>query len=499
MRLSVTSAGFLGLVLFSGLSSGCDDPAQPAVSPPIGGDDGGPRISNRDSAVGARDAGAPRDASAPEVDADRRPICGTSDHCPDGQLCVDGRCTAPELCDEGAPCPDGQRCVDGACAEDGPPAGGPVVFDPDLLGFNFNQAGQTFVRGCLVGPAGEEPVTITALRIDGSATFGFEELPALPVEVGPNDPLALTIRYTADDGMVDMAQVVAVTDTGEAYLPLRTSVKPSTMEAPCLETTPRQLLFGGVQRGQTITRDFTVSSCGSVPVTVTGINRGRTIFGETPQTFQLDAPPVFPLVLQPGDSQVITVSYSPRRAGLELGFWEVISDDDQEPSQRVDMTAIAEPPDLQDVELHVRLRWDADATDIDLHLVSPGGQLWTCEGDCYFASPSPEWGDPMRFEDDPFLDVDNVDGFGPENINLEAPAPGQYHIYVHYWADHGGGATSAEVEILQFGQVVASFGPQRFTEVDEVWDVATIDFPNAQITDIDQFGPQPRGRVCPGF
>ena len=480
--------------------AGCDDAADPAMETPRGHDSAFPSPPLVDGAAPPTDAATPGDdAAPPEPDADTRPLCGDTTHCADGLICVDGRCTEPAPCDDETPCPEGQRCEMGGCVDDGPMDGGPVVFDPALLGFNFNQAGQTFVRGCLAGPAGEAPVTITALRIDGSPTFAFEEMPALPAVVGPNAPVAISVRYTADDAMVDVAELVAVTAGGESRLPLRTSIKPATQEAPCLQTAPRQLVFGGVQRGQSITRDFTLTSCANVPVTVTEIRRGRTIFGETPATFQLANPPGFPLVLQPAQSQDITVEYSPRRAGIELGFWEVLSDDAQEPAQRVDMTAIAEPPDLEDVALHVRLRWNTDETDVDLHLVRPNGQLWTCEGDCYFASAAPNWGDPNRFEDDPFLDVDNVDGFGPENINLEAPAAGTYHIYVHYWANHGGNEPAAEVDILQFGQVVASYGPQQFGNVDEVWDVATIDFPNARITAIDQFGQQPRGRVCGGF
>ena len=41
--------------------------------------------------------------------------CSEEDPCPDGQVCVNGKCREP--CDENDPCPDGQVCVDGVCRD----------------------------------------------------------------------------------------------------------------------------------------------------------------------------------------------------------------------------------------------------------------------------------------------------------------------------------------------------------------------------------------------
>ena len=168
-----------------------------------------------------------------------------------------------------------------------------------------------------------------------------------------------------------------------------------------------------MQRGNSTVRAFTLSSCSEIPVSVAAIQRGVSIFGALPDTFQLDPMPAFPIILQPGQSQDIQVRYTPMQAGIEAGFWQIISDDAQEPEQRVDVSAIAEPPELRDVQLHVRMNWDTDLTDVDLHLVGPNGQLWSCDTDCYFANGGPDWGMPNRFEDDPFLDLDT---YGPSTF-----------------------------------------------------------------------------------
>ena len=74
---------------------------------------------------------------------------------------------------------------------------------------------------------------------------------------------------------------------------------------------------------------------------------------------------------------------------------------------------------------------------MDLHLLAPGGQLET-QKDCYYMncvddgySSGLDWGVPGSTLDDPFLDLDDIEGFGPENINITAPEAGLYQVVVH--------------------------------------------------------------------
>ncbi len=271
------------------------------------------------------------------------------------------------------------------------------------------------------------------------------------------------------------------------------------VQDPCLQVIPARLNFAAVQRGQMGLQAFDLVSCGEVPVQVRDVVRGVTFFGPLPDTYQLHNPPAFPLMLPPGMRVPVEVSYSPRRAGLQAGFWNVRSNDAQNPEQRVDVTALATPPPLEDVGLHVRLSWDTDLTDVDLHLLGPGGQVWTCEGDCYFSNPNPNWADPNAFVDDPFLDLDDVDGLGPENINLETPAAGTYTVVVHYWDDHGGDEPDATVEVLSHGNVVARYGPQHLSAVDDTWDVVEVDWPGLALRPLGAVANRNRGRLCGAF
>ncbi|MCK6548838.1 choice-of-anchor D domain-containing protein [Myxococcota bacterium] len=91
-------------------------------------------------------------------------------------------------------------------------------------------------------------------------------------------------------------------------------------------------------------------------------------------------------------------------------------------------------------DLEVLLRWDVD-TDVDLHVVRPGGvigdygtgDVGTSTGtDCSAFNRAPNWSDPATNDDDPSLDKDDVSGRGPEIVSLDLPEAGAYAAYVHY-------------------------------------------------------------------
>lgn len=428
-------------------------------------------------------------------------VCGFEQPCPEGLQCFNGRCVEEELCMNGA-CPQGYLCVGGLCFEDPnvqPMGEGSLLFEPDRMRFVFQTVGMPMQQMAQLVNRGDTPLTLTDLHIEGSSTFMLLNEPIFPVRLSPNAPMMIEVQYTANDELSDSAQVIAETEEGiQTLLSLVGETKSAQPAAPCLEVSPPQIFFGSVGRGQTVTRDVTLRNCNEQLVTVTAVTRGRSFFGELPQTFTFSAPSL-PLQLEAGDVVTFPVQYAPRRAGLEGGFIEVHSNDATQATQRVDLSAIAEPPALQDVGLHVKLAWDTDYTDIDLHLLGPGGQLWTCEGDCYFSNRNPNWGDQNTDLDDPFLDLDDVDGYGPENINLEAPIAGTYKVLVHFWDPHEGSDARATIELYQYGTLMGSYGPEPLTRVNEVWEVAEIDFPGFVIRPIHVTMSQNRGSLCGGF
>ncbi|MCK6506423.1 choice-of-anchor D domain-containing protein [Myxococcota bacterium] len=138
---------------------------------------------------------------------------------------------------------------------------------------------------------------------------------------------------------------------------------------------------------------------------------------------------------------------------------------------------IAVPAD----DLYVLLSWNTGNSDLDLHLVRDDPALYFISpDDACFCNPNPDWGESGS-GDDPQLALDNRVGYGPENINVESPADGQYHVKVHYFQDNSGGSTEATVEIHLSGALAASYS--RVLTEDQVWDVATVSLPEGLVTE----------------
>ena len=110
--------------------------------------------------------------------------------------------------------------------------------------------------------------------------------------------------------------------------------------------------------------------------------------------------------------------------------------------------------------LWVEMFWDTPNDDMDLHLLRPGGALET-NNDCYFMNcvpPSvPDWGRRNDSSDDPALDLDDIEGVGPENINIQSPEAGTFTVVVH---DYTGstpdfrGANNVTVNVYLNGAMV---------------------------------------------
>jgi len=157
--------------------------------------------------------------------------------------------------------------------------------------------------------------------------------------------------------------------------------------------------------------------------------------------------------------------------------------------------------------IHVELLWDTPAdpdqtdsgpaagADMDLHFAHPlaSGPDLDCDGngdpwfsnpwDTFWFNPNPNWGSSNPAAgDDPSLDLDDTDGAGPENLNLEKPEgtvddPVAYSVGVHYWNDHGYGTSFATVSIYLQGTLSLQLSKVKMDPLD-MWYVGKINWPN---------------------
>jgi len=129
-------------------------------------------------------------------------------------------------------------------------------------------------------------------------------------------------------------------------------------------------------------------------------------------------------------------------------------------------------------QLHVQLVWDHPETDLDLHYI--GGGLYgdrtdTSSGDCHFFNLHPDYCTPGDESDDPSLDIDDVRGYGPENVNHNNVCNGEYRIWVTYYEDKGMGSTRAKVRVFVRGVMIAE-ASQELTSRNCHWLVGKVEW-----------------------
>ena len=164
---------------------------------------------------------------------------------------------------------------------------------------------------------------------------------------------------------------------------------------------------------------------------------------------------------------------------------------------------------IPDEDIHIQLVWDTPAdpdqtdkgfgagSDVDLHLLHPLGDWFCAPRDVYYANPNPDWGVPFDQSDDPSLDIDDTDGAGPENINLNHPENNRvYRVGAHFFNDHGYGPSFVTIRIFVQGTLRFELANKRMAGTDQFWDVATIAWPSGSITPIDQLYDAPPNEDC---
>jgi hypothetical protein len=90
-------------------------------------------------------------------------------------------------------------------------------------------------------------------------------------------------------------------------------------------------------------------------------------------------------------------------------------------------------------DLRVSITWNTDATDVDLWVQEPGGEV--C---CYNHQKTTSGGE---------LSGDQTQGYGPERYRIDKAAEGEYVVLVHYFAANPnllGGETHVQVAVTRF-------------------------------------------------
>ena len=390
-----------------------------------------------------------------------------------------------------------------------PPAGpGKLLVDPESYQFSYISPQEAMLtKQIAIFNGGTGPLTITSVSMapGSSPEFGLIGVPPPNLKLNPGKSTLTIARFLDNPQVGGDATIVITSDDPEApevQVELTSFLKAS-LPVPCAQLSPSSLNFGNVIRGETKTLTAELKNCSAdKPLSLTEITRSAGFFGSLSEEFQVNPEPTTPLEILPGGTLPIEVSYTPLLAGPDWGHFVVHTDDPETPTQQLDVSGVGIAPPLEQLGLSVRLSWDTDNTDVDSHLIEPNGTLFDCNTDYYYGNPSPDWGTAGDWVDDPFLDLDDVDGYGPENINITEPQPGTYKYTVHYYDDTWEGSfpqgSNATVEVFNLGTKIAEFGPTYLDATNKTWDVFTIEWPSMNITELNSFYQASGGGFCPG-
>lgn len=107
--------------------------------------------------------------------------------------------------------------------------------------------------------------------------------------------------------------------------------------------------------------------------------------------------------------------------------------------------------------LRANLTWNTNFTDMDLYMMNPAGDI------CYYANQN---------VGGMVLDIDDTDGFGPENISVVTPMAGSYEVRVENFTGMSAWPTTVTVRVFQ-DEVLFDTQSHQYDDNDDLWIVGS--------------------------
>lgn len=360
---------------------------------------------------------------------------------------------------------------------DPPVTGTPKISaSPETLDFGVVPAGEESVQVVTISSTGDVALQVTEMQVDaGRETFTLLE--SLPGSYEPGDSFDLTITYSSDGSET----------SGELEI-LSNDLDNPNLSVPLLAGA--EIIPDTGDSGDTAPpASQPVAVCSADPVEVQAIHETADWIGIN--SYDTDGTIVryeWTLISSPAGATATMPAgaanryrFAPDVAG-EYVAELVVTDDDGLISEPCSATLNATAGD----GLWIEMFWTHSGDDMDLHLLDDGGSLTTMS-DCYYGNCTfgiLDWGARGVTADDPILDLDDIPGVGPENINIESPARGTYTIYVHdYPGSSYMGLNDVTVNVY-WGGVLAWTDTRNINSENCYEPIATVDVPGGVVTDL---------------
>lgn len=143
-------------------------------------------------------------------------------------------------------------------------------------------------------------------------------------------------------------------------------------------------------------------------------------------------------------------------------------------------------PILSEDDLIITLVWTHPVTDLDLHLLDTGAELFSSR-DCHWDNQRPDFGILGDTSDDPRFTKESLKGFGPEEIVFSKPSGGTYTVVVDFAKANGASnpLTDAILRVYVYGKLEAEMRA-TLDVPGQAWEVLQIDWPSGVLTEIDE-------------
>lgn len=385
--------------------------------------------------------------------------------------------------------------------------GGPcITVNPRKVAFGGKLVGKLAKIDVEITSCGDQPLTMTEIGLtpDSSARYSLalETLPGVgtgsssvgpadaPVVLQPNQKATLTVQFFPEEVSPVDGNNQPIYDLGTLRI-RSNSFEPELLveltgfgvEKEC----PTALII--VREGEEVIPQTTLHLTGS---------QSTAASGEIAEYhWEVDQPEGSGSVFSPG-SEAADPTFDVNVAGRYV-FRLTVVDSTNEPScVPAEYEVFVNP----DEAIHIELLWDTpndndqtdeNGADLDMHFVHPlavgsgnydGDRDGLPDGyfdipfDCFWANKQPNWASlDQTVDDNPGLDLDDTDGTGPENLNLNIPENGKlYKVGVHYWDDHGFGISYATLRVYIYANMVFEVdGVELFKH--DMWTVTNIAWP----------------------
>jgi hypothetical protein len=237
-----------------------------------------------------------------------------------------------------------------------------ITLDPVALEFQEAAVGDSVHAVVLVRNPGNAPLVVSAVSSGSLGASAFTASPSA-FEVAAGGQMTLVVRFLpARPGRHSDALVIeAELDPQDPSLPAPAVAVSGTGVGPEIEVSPLRLTFASTGIGVATTQQLQISNAGNDTLNVAGFTLSDPLFG-------VDSGP---LLLAPGGSGSVGVTYTPDSTPGRDGTLLIASDDFDEPNVAVDLEGLETPTRVASARLSLE-RLDALAHPADGDTVSIG-------------------------------------------------------------------------------------------------------------------------------